>query len=186
MPVEGSEIDITPNKLVLYLVGGDIVARNITVDYGGSGIATLSIGTKIFPDGEGINVTYSVDSPFKIKSGGSVAIMVTINTSWAITPGVYIISLLFFGDEEGTSKSKNGKTTPYQSPPTPPGDDTPVDAELPDDEEEDDGILPEPVIITAKIRTGWMWLYGTIAAVLFAISIIALLILWKKKKEKEK
>lgn len=114
--VNGQNITISPSDITVDLIGGDTITRNLTFSYNGASETTCSISFIILPEGEGINVSFSVDDSFVMPPGDTV-IQITVNVSDSIMPGTYTISICADAEE---TVSDSGKTkssyTPYSGP----------------------------------------------------------------------
>ena len=188
MSVSAAELEISPATVEIDLVGGDSVQVNISINWSGSHSASCELTTNITPDGEGINITYSKNN-FTMAPGSENKIIMYVNTSMALMPGIYIITTNVFTETEEQEPSGNGDDTyvPWEDVIPPPGPDVPdePDDEEPDDDEEiDDEIVDgddgeedkddEPLSI--------FWILGII---LFVIMLLYL-INRKKKRMVEK
>jgi len=83
------KIKITPDEYTLSLTAGDKLQKELIINWQGDQIVKATIQTKILPDGEGINISFS-DKPIFLQPGQN-KITMFINTSVALTPEQYII-----------------------------------------------------------------------------------------------
>jgi len=107
-PVESSRLIVNPGTIEVDIIGGSNITKNITVRWDGQECMCY-LDTLIEPDTEGINVTYSLDSPFLIKSNTDYVIKMFIQTRVDIVPKVYTIKTDFHCNED--EKGQNNKQT---------------------------------------------------------------------------
>lgn len=98
------KLDVTPTSFTVNLVGGCTVTKDITVKWTGQHDVLCYITTNVTSNcpggnGEGINVTYSVDSPFTLGQGIS-HVDIIIHAVANIMPGIYTITTLFSCEDE--------------------------------------------------------------------------------------
>ena len=141
--VGGESITISPSSITVEMIGGDVLTRNLTFSHDGNSDMTCYISFEILPEGEGINVSFSVGDSFVLKPGDTI-INFTINVSHRIMPGIYTINIYanaeeYVSDGNGESGSKSGSTITIPDPVDEPlADDEPSD---PVDETPDDTLL---------------------------------------------
>jgi len=181
--ISAQHIEISPNEITINLTGGNIITRNLTVRYIGKNTVPCYIHTIILPDDEGINVTYSIVSPFTAIPNTYYHVQMTINTSMLISPGTYTISTLFTLEDtpfqSGGGDGTFSTTTDDDEEKSPPEDSKPDDIEKPDDEEP----MPKNGDITKKIKANPLhWL---LIVSIFTILVVTLLILFKRRRKEK-
>jgi hypothetical protein len=185
--VSATELEVYPETVEIDLIGGDSVQVNMTISWSGSYSASCELTTCIEPDGEGINVTYSRNN-FTMEPNSENDIIVFINTSISLVPGIYNITTNVNAEMEEPPKGGdkgNGGGGAHWSPgyiPLEPDDEGPMDEE-PDDEEpideEPDGKEPED-----RLFPFWILCIIGFWMVLSIIIVIILLYLNSKRKKK--
>lgn len=189
--VQAENINVSPNTITVNLIGGDTITENVFVEYTGSGIVELNILTKIYPDGNGITVTYSIDSPFTIKPGELIIIEMTINTSMLLIPIQYNITTQFIrieGEEEQPSGNGGISRLAYPAWWQPVQEEEKIKGdkggyELP---QEPDGEDKEPLVIYGTVpKTGLIIKIFAIIGILGIIMLTFLILSKRKKEDKE-
>jgi len=189
--VNGQAITISPSSITVEMIGGDVLTRNLTFSYDGNSDVTCCVSFEILPEGEGVNVSFSVGDSFVLKPGDTV-INITINVSDCIMPGIYTINIYadaeeYVPDENGEPGSKRRSNIIVIAP----VDDSPADEGPSDpvDETPDDTVLLDDTPPESDPQPSWVHQYY-IPIILIAIvitTIITLLILYGiKRREKEK
>lgn len=184
IPVSATELEIYPETVEIYLIGGDCVQVNITIGWSGSYSASCELTTYIEPDGEGINVTYSRNN-FTMEPSSDNDIIMFINASIALAPGTYIITTNVNVETQEQPSGGNGDKggdDPHISQGTTIQDDDTVtepDDEEPDDEEEVNDTIYYKADV--KVIPFPFWILGI---ALFAIMLLYLIVKKKKKAEK--
>jgi len=106
--ISASAIELTPETLTLELTGGCSIKRAISIKNTNSEDLLLEIETSVSPNSDGIDINYSVGSPFVVKAKKTLTVLMYINASMLLLPDQYIINTKFFGDFiEGTSNGKS-------------------------------------------------------------------------------
>jgi len=100
MSAAEQKIIVDPPTFTVDLIGGCNTTRNIAVKWTGSDTIQCFISTNITSncprnDSEGINVTYSENSPFDLPSNVDYTVEMTIYAAINIMPGVYTITTNF-------------------------------------------------------------------------------------------
>ena len=188
--VNGQTITISPSSITVEMIGGDVLTRNLTFSHGGNSDMTCYISFEILPDGEGINISFSVGDSFVLKPGDT-DINITINVSHSIMPGIYTINIYanaegYVPDGDGKTSSKSGSTITIPDPiADPPADDEPSD---PVDETPDDTLLLDDTPPESDPPSSfWHMYYMPIILIVILITIlITLLILYWIKRRKKK
>lgn len=191
MSVSAAELEISPATVEIDLIGGDSVQINISINWSGSHSASCELTTNITPDGEGINITYSKNN-FTMAPGSENKIIMYINTSMALMPGIYIITTNVFAETEEQEPSGNGDDAyvPWEDVIPPPGPDVPdePDDEEPDDDEEideDEDDDDDDEGTTDKDEDIPLYTFWILGIILFVIMLLYL-INRKKKRMVEK
>ncbi len=104
-----ASITLSELSVELNITGGDCVTRNITIENTDSNPATISFETIITPDGDGIDISYSMDSPFIMQGKTKIILIMFVNTSFLLMPGVYEITTKFYTE----SPAVIGRTVHY-------------------------------------------------------------------------
>jgi len=189
--VLADSITYDPSEYDVDLIAGCSYVREINVTNNYDNDMELKISTTIGPDGEGVNIEYSVSSPFTISANSMMCVKMFINTSMLLMPGSYKITTIFSAEgesepEEQEEKNKGKKTTkggrsstPYV-PPEPP--------EKPEKDEPDNTPVPVPSTWYYEpddepcffCQYKWAAIIGMIASL-----FITLLILLSRRKKKK-
>jgi len=110
------DITVTPSTISLDLIAGCSVQVNITINLTGNYYASCELTTNIEPDGEGINVSYSKNN-FTMSPNSENKIIMYINTSLLLMPGVYNITTGVFAEQievpQPPSPPSGGGTDPH-------------------------------------------------------------------------
>ena len=177
--VLGESITVTQSSEVT-LYGGDYKEVNLTITYDGPDAAECKITSMIYPDGEGINVTY-VPSEFSISSQQTVVMM--IDTELALMPGDYIIETTVTATIPApTLPGQHSKVTVHESQDEPPVDDEVQKPPKNNDTEESDDIVLNSVPLPQD--TFNLWLLSPFLILPFLI--IFAIARKKNKKERNK
>lgn len=176
--VNGQDITLSPSSITVEMIGGDTIDVNITARQDSGYNLICDISYSILPDDIGINVSFSVGDTFLLCSGDNVAIVMTINTSYIIMPGTYIIAAYVNAEKETEGENGDGGFS------KPPSDDI-----TPDDEDEtpDDTLLVDDGYLESDLPSGFLPQYY-MQIVLIAVLImvfVTLLILHKKRRKKK-
>jgi len=89
-----AKLAVHPERIFLNLYGGEHVTKYLVVAHTESVPLAVIIKTKIYPDGEGINVTYSKQN-FVLFPNQPEIIQMNIDVAKNIKPGKYVIKTQF-------------------------------------------------------------------------------------------
>lgn len=181
--VNGQNIILSPSSIMVELTGGDVITVNVTARQDSSSDLICNIGYSILPDDIGINISFSEDV-FLLNSGENVVIVVTINVSHIIIPGIYSIDIYANGEKKEIDKKGDGFSG---WPPSDNSNDNEDDV-IPDDKDE----LPDDTLLLDDNPPGYdqpsflSRYYMPIFLIAILITVLfMLLIIYKIRREKE-
>lgn len=167
-----ASINISELTTELNITGGERITKNITIENTGSGSAAISFETTVAPDGDGINIIYSVGSPFTINGKQSLEITMFINTSINLMGGIYNITIKY---RDATPK----KTVHYHwsaeamiTPVNQTNETTPLILQPAEENNTNETVPTPPPIIESRFE--WCWLIIPIVIIASIITLLAL------------
>jgi len=190
--VNGQTITISPSSITVEMIGGDIIDVNITASQDSGYDLICDISYSISPDDIGINVSFSVGDTFLLCSGDDVVIVMTINTSYIIMPGTYIIDIYVNAEKETDDKKGNGGFSKSPSDSSDGDDIIPDDEvnETPDDVDEtpdNTSLLDDELPSVFDYPSSWISRYYMsiiIIAMLITIVVTLLILYWIERRKK--
>lgn len=166
-----ANLEIKPETVEVYLIGGDSIQINITVCWLDDCPVICKLTTYFEPDGEGINVTYSKNNFIMIPYLENNIVMY-INTSLLLMPNIYNITTRFDMDEQEPEDEEDSyQHTTWENPVEPTEPQEPVDEEYDDENGNDkfnntvyyasssEGIQVDPFLIFASVSLIITFLY---------------------------
>jgi len=184
--VNGQTITISPSLITVEMIGGDVLTRNLTFSHDGASDMACNISFEILPEGEGINVSFSVGDSFVLKPGNTF-IAITINVSHRIMPGTYTINVYanaegHVPDEKGESGSKRGSNIIIVEP----VDDSATDTDDDSSDPADETVLLDDEPPESDPTSSWVSKYiPTILISIFITLFVTLLVLWNNRRKKK-
>ena len=181
--VNGQNIILSPSSITVELTGGDVITVNVTARQDSGSDLICCIGYSILPDDIGINISFSEDV-FLLNSGEDVVIVVTINVSHIIIPGIYNINIYANAEKKETDKKGDGFSG------WPPSDDSNdnEDDVIPDDKDE----LPDDTLLLDDNPPGYdqpsSWVsryYMPIVLIAMLITVLFMLLIIRREKKNE-
>ena len=173
--VNGQDITLSPSSITVEMIGGDVIDVNITANQDSGYDLICDISYSILPDDIGINVSFSVGDTFLLCSGDDVVIVMTINTSYIIMPGTYIIDIYVTAEKEIDDNNGDGGFS------KPPSDD---DSDDDEDETPDDTILVDDGPPDSDQPSSSMFWYDI--PIVFISIFVMLLVLYMIRRRKKK
>jgi hypothetical protein len=175
---------VTSLSTTINIVAGNNTYRNITIENDASTTAQISYTTSITPDSNGINISYSIPSPYTIKGNEHLIIKMLIDTSLALKPGTYEITTNFYTETPPATPSRSVHYHWVAETPVPPINETtpPVDNTPEDNETIIPLILPND---TSNVDNPfWIVLLGIVIVISLLLSIAIVSKRNKRRKNK--
>lgn len=184
-------IEYGPKDLVIDMVAGDHICRNITITNNEAKALSFKLSTG--PECDGMNISYSVDMPIVLGPSETIVVGMYVNTSMLLMPGTYKLLTLIYSETEvepepEPTPRKNKKSSSDEGYVPQYFEDKQDEETEPSDylEEQDEFIWPPYTEDTAEASLPWfaMPIVGILVAILIA-SMIVLAILTKRRKKNE-
>ena len=159
------------------IVGGSSFTHNITLRNTAGKNIQIYFESSVNPDSNGINISYSENSPFTLYKGQTMNLSLYIRTSFYLAPLVYTVTTDFLIPGEPAPRRRTVHIQPVIPDipiPTTPDEPEPIDIEP----------EPEPVVPAASDDFP-LWPF-VLFSLIIGILVTLFLILKKKKKEVQK
>lgn len=124
--VSSASLSVSSLTTQIDVVAGSFITKEITVKNTDSVSREVFYVTQISPDGEGIDITHSLPSPFSIRRNSEITLKMYIDTSLLLVPGAYIITTEFSNSRQPQREnpvyynwSSGGSSVVYNPTPEP-------------------------------------------------------------------
>lgn len=180
-------VEITPEIINIELIGGNFTSREITLSNTESYSIDCKISTIIFPDGDGLNITYS-ESAFTISPHTIYSIEMRINTSIDLEPNSYLIEtkLEFINKDSASGSSSDDSPIFHYTTPSDDEEDIPMDIDETSPDENETILEYDNDIVISSSNYSFLCFILPTVIIISSIIIIMLLYVIRKKKQKKK
>jgi len=182
--MSSATLTVTSLSTTINIVAGNNTYRNITIENDASTTAQISYTTSITPDSNGINISYSIPSPYTIKGNEHLIIKLLIDTSLALKPGTYEITTNFYTETPPATPTRSVHYHWVAEAPVPPINETTPPVIPPEDNETIPPLILPPGHTQNVDNPFWLIILGIVIIISILLSIAIVSKRNKRRKNK--